>query len=103
MSYKFRGTPGPWYVVAEDGADFTAIATKQQIDGVLDLDFEVLGSSEWLRANSKDLHVMAAAPEMLEALDDLRTSCNALGLQSKLDQELHNAVAALAKATGDKA
>ena len=100
MSYEFKGTPGPWYVVADDGADFTAIATKQQIDGVLDLDFEVLGSSEWLRANSKDLQVMAAAPELFEALRDLLEACHA---EPNMERERNQARAALAKATGDKA
>ena len=96
MSYEFRGTPGPWYVVAEDGADFTAIATKQQIDGVLDLDFEVLGSSEWLRANPKDLQVMAAAPELFEALNELLGHVSSVQVGSVYDE----AQAALAKATG---
>ncbi len=32
---------------------------------------EVLGVSEWVRADEKDLELMAAAPELLEALSTL--------------------------------
>lgn len=63
-----KHTPGPWFVVAEDGADFTAIATKPSIDSKMDLDCEVLGSSEWLRVKPENLQLMAAAPELLDEL-----------------------------------
>ena len=61
-------TPGPWFLVADDGADFTAIATTQNLDGAMILGVEVLGSSGRLRAKRADLLVMAAAAEMLELL-----------------------------------
>ena len=61
-------TPGPWFLVADDGTDFTAIATKLAIEDAMDLDTEVLGSSEGLRAKRADLLVMAASAEMLELL-----------------------------------
>lgn len=63
-----KHTPGPWYVIKSDGTDFTAISTKPQIEEDMYLDFEVLGSSEWLRVKPDDLTLMAAAPELLEAL-----------------------------------
>lgn len=59
-----KHTPGPWYLIADDGADFTAIATVPRIEGKIDPDNEVLGSSEWLRVSTEDLQLMAAAPEM---------------------------------------
>lgn len=66
-----KHTPGPWYLIATDGADFTAISTKPKIKGDLDLESEVLGSSEWLRAEPEDLRLMAAAPELLKALEEV--------------------------------
>ena len=88
-----KHTPGPWFVVSEDGADFTAIATKPSIDSKMDLDCEVLGSSEWLRVKPADLQLMAAAPELLAALGDICMELGECGLTEK-------ARAAIAKATG---
>lgn len=59
-------TPGPWFVVAEEGMDFIAISTTPGIAGQTDHDAEVLGSSEWLRATREDLLVMAASRELLD-------------------------------------
>lgn len=78
MSY----TKGPWFLLQTDGADFTAISTRDKLplsewhknkDGspkldTMDLDNEVLGSSEWLRATEEDLKLMASAPKLYEAL-----------------------------------
>jgi hypothetical protein len=64
-----KHTPGPWFLWALDGSDFTAISTvpKQPHSHKIDMDHEVLGSSEWLRVSDEDLRLMVAAPELLEA------------------------------------
>ena len=62
-------TKGPWFAITADGTDFTAIATQAEISGDMDLESEVLGSSEWLRATYDDLRLMAAAPELLDAAE----------------------------------
>jgi hypothetical protein len=46
-----------------------------------------------------DMALIAAAPEMLEALEDLVSSCKVLGTEG-LDPELAHARAAIAKARG---
>jgi hypothetical protein len=61
-----KHTPGPWYKVGNGDYDTAAISTDP-IDN--SIKHEVLGSSEWLRATPEDLTLMAAAPEMLEALE----------------------------------
>jgi hypothetical protein len=61
-------TPGPWFAVAADDMDFTAISTSPHIDKTMDLPTEVLGASEWLRVKRADLFVMAASREMLDLL-----------------------------------
>ena len=69
MTEKF--TPGPWHLTEEDwvtgGYDIAVIQDK---DGE-----EVLGISEWIRVNEPDLQLIAAAPEMYEALEDVCKGC----------------------------
>lgn len=70
-------TPGPWHLIAVDGGDFTAISTLPTIPDDefgprnMDLDHEVLGSSEWLRVTPCDLQLMASAPELLSLLNEI--------------------------------
>ena len=91
---KTEHTPGPWILICVDGADFTAIATRLIPLGAMDLDAEVLGSSEWLRAEPADLRLMAAAPELLAALQAIRVLAP-LGSMMRVEAD-----AAIAKATG---
>ena len=88
-------TPGPWYVI-DGGTDDIAISTKPQ--GNHDFDSEVLGYSEWIRVEDADLVLMAAAPDLLEALQEVEAFMGAdfddLPIASK-------ARAAIAKATGE--
>lgn len=60
-----KHTPGPWFITKEDwvtgGYDIAVIQDKNGE--------EVLGISEWIRVNEPDLRLIAAAPDMLEALE----------------------------------
>jgi len=56
-------TPGPWFFLGSLVTDDTVI--------VSDKGEEVLGVSEWVRAEDVDLRLMASAPELLEALENL--------------------------------
>jgi len=83
-------TPGPWYLIETEGADFTAIATKPEIERSIDFEAEVLGSSEWLRAKPEDLRLMTAAPKLLAALQDLvqqTKNCDGTAQMSTEDAE----------------
>jgi hypothetical protein len=63
-------TPGPWYLVDDNPQDGPAIATVPIPDGIGAGDpREVLGVSEWLRAEEDDLRLMAAAPELLALVE----------------------------------
>lgn len=49
---------------------------------------------------SNEAQLIAASPDLLEALEDLISSCKALDAQG-LEQEIKNAEQAIHKATGD--
>jgi len=83
-------TPGPWKLVETESTDFTAI---ENLDGN-----EVLGTSEWLRANPVDLQLMAAAPDLLYALEEILLN------ETKLYNDMATVIeakAAVAKAKGE--
>jgi len=83
-------TPGPWKLVETESTDFTAI---ENLDGD-----EVLGTSEWLRANPVDLQLMAAAPDLLYALEEILLN------ETKLYNDMATVIeakAAVAKAKGE--
>lgn len=86
-------TPGPWYVI-DGGTDGSAISTKPQ--GNHDFDSEVLGYSEWMRVKDDDLVLMAAAPDLLDALITL-VDC----VDGNYKDVTDLARAAIAKATGE--
>lgn len=63
-------TPAPWYAITHEGGDFTCIAKiPHVVPGSMDLDHEILGTSEWLRVKPEDFMVMAAAADLLECLE----------------------------------
>ena len=70
-----KHTPGPWYVTdnTEPFTD-TAIATRTDLTQENYQDHEVLGYSEWIRVKPEDLKLMAAAPDLLEALQEIADS-----------------------------
>jgi hypothetical protein len=69
---KTKHTPEPWYVVADDGSDFTCISTRPELpEGeTIDMDHEVLGSSEWLRVSGEDLDRVVECVNALTGVED---------------------------------
>ena len=90
-----KHTPGPWYVLSGWGTDDTAISTKPPGNRYDDSN-EVLGYSEWLRIKDDDLTLMAAAPELLDALKFVMTAHG-----EQLDLAFEQAQKAITKATGE--
>lgn len=96
---KFKGTPGPWGVresslsvsVVGQNGEVVFHESDKRIPGVMD-----------------DARLIAAAPELLEALDDLihlaesaMLRANYDGGEYDIDGELSDARAAIAKALGE--
>ena len=91
MSYEFRGTPGPW-VVSHDGPSLPIVIER---DGAL-----VIGGCSYQDSMEEaNARLIAAAPELFEALNELLGHVSSVQVGSVYDE----AQAALAKATGDKA
>ena len=88
-----RYTPGPWEYIGTEETDDVVIQTK--VHGVIH-DDEVLGVSEWCRLEDADGFLMAAAPELLEALE-MALACHSGTNEVWLDE----ARDAIAKAYGE--
>ena len=63
---RIKHTLGPWFLVNSDRSYYEDCAIIETGFGE-----EVLGVSEWIRADAPDLRLMAAAPEMLEMLEEI--------------------------------
>lgn len=111
---KFKGTPGPWHPAfnrdSEDGVNATSIYSEDGIY-VADVYRGYVGSEDLKEVEQKaNARLIAAAPELLEALDDLihlaesaMLRANYDGGEYDIDGELSDARAAIAKALGEDA
>lgn len=97
---EFKGTPAPWIII--DGDDYfniTAKSTESSPNYMPLLDSDSIGMIE-MRANA---HLIAAAPELLEALIELtesaKESIDGLG---DLSDAIDTAKSAIAKALGQQ-
>ena len=93
---KQQHTPGPWAYIVPDGY----VVRHPQIYS----DFGPVANATWLGENKLDqlksnARLIAAAPDMLEALEEIVSAADGDGW-SQLDADLRKARAAIAKATG---
>lgn len=97
---EFKGTPGPWMVTTWSDATFSNVASSiyQQIDagkGYFD-EHQKSGFSLFGYMNEHDANLIAAAPELLEALQECLPWVN-----NGIARGAHNkAIAAINKALG---
>lgn len=82
-------TPGPWKLIDHD-EDYIAITDEEQGFGVCKLEESASESREVMKANA---HLIAAAPELLEALECV------LAIADRNTKEFDMARAAIARAT----
>ena len=91
---ELKHTPGPWSVVANGGHSYTIRGSRNEA---------ICDTSIWLHSDPHsesraNAHLIAAAPDLLEALEDLLTICD--GDPDEPD-EIGWARAAIAKAKGE--
>lgn len=103
MSEK-KWTPGPW-VVNPEFIKWARLGDHSESPTAIlsDKGKKVLYCSEWLNVEDSDVALMAAAPELYEALFRLTTECVIDGKEGEAGYDcwIHHAKAALAKARGE--
>lgn len=94
---EFKGTPGPWRV-SEKVGDFIHIRHDNNEPGAMSLNLtHVTARSSWSQEAEANARLIAAAPELLEALQECLGWVN-----NGMARDVHNkAQAAIAKALGE--
>jgi len=87
-------TPGPWFSLGAGGTDYTVIASNKGE--------EVVGVSEWIRAEDEDLRLMATAPELLEALEKCVFLLSSIGHRPNNSATAMVAFDVISKAKGEQ-
>jgi len=91
---QFKGTPGPWRV-SEKRGDLIDIRHENNEPGAMSLNLaQVVVRQSWLKEAEANAQLIAAAPELLEALQDLQARACIYVNTSKAE-------AAIAKVTGE--
>ena len=69
---QFKGTPGPWRV-SEKRGDLIDIRHENNEPGAMSLNLaQIVARQSWLKEAEANAQLIAAAPELLEALQDLQ-------------------------------
>ena len=94
---KFKGTPGPWRVSEKHG-DLIDIRYNNNGIGAISLNLaHVVARQSWLKEAEANAKLIAAAPELLEALQFIINDCSRMIPKRAEDK----AIAAINKALGE--
>ena len=97
---KKRYTPGPWEITDEDGFDGPVVGVPADDGGA----YEVAETKDQDECTGHNAHLIAAAPELLNALEEARCAIQALiddGYMGYVDLR-SDTDAAIAKAYGEE-
>ena len=93
---QFKGTPGPWRV-SEKRGDLIDIRHENNEPGAMSLNLaQVVARQSWLKEAEANARLIAAAPELLEALQMIMNGDFYMPKESA-----DAALAAINKATGE--
>ena len=92
-----KHTPGPWEVFYKAKYDEWHVSIPIKQGGMT-----WALSDDGVRSENPeaDAHLIAAAPDLLDALDELLSACELPGDHCEIAQAIPKAIAAIAKATG---
>lgn len=95
---EFKGTPGPWRV-SEMRGDLIDIRHNDEGIGAISLNLaHVVARRSWLKEAEANAKLIAAAPELLEALQACEKILSEIPLTVDLVEDLLFARSAIAKA-----
>ena len=98
---KFKGTPGPWRV-SEKRGDLIDIRHNSNGIGAISLNLaHVVARQSWLKEAEANAKLIAAAPELLEALQRMVNKAHKQNWNDAYPEELQSAQAAINKALGE--
>lgn len=98
---QFKGTPGPWRV-SEKRGDLIDIRHENNEPGAMSLNLaQVVARQSWLKEAEANARLIAAAPELLEALREVIGSLGVMVVDPDNCPEIIKARAAINKATGE--
>lgn len=99
---QFKGTPGPWRV-SEKRGDLIDIRHENNEPGAMSLNLaQVVARQSWLREAEANARLIAAAPELLEALQRCEAILSVIPLEVYDVEDLLHARAVINKATGEE-
>lgn len=95
---EFKGTPGPWVV------DANVVQARWNIDDAkgnsVALTHQLPGDKDWQKRDA-NTHLIAAAPELLEALQKMVSKAHKQNWNERYESEMNAARAAINKALGE--
>ena len=91
-----KHTPGPWTVQL---AQITPTSKATKFEVVTD-EWDVVAGRVGIRKES-DAILIASAPDLLDALDNLLSACQLPGDHCEMEQAIAAGIAAIAKAKGE--
>lgn len=103
---QFKGTPGPWRV-SEKRGDLIDIRHENNEPGAMSLNLaQVVARQSWLKEAEANARLIAAAPELLQALQNLMLNYSDFRERTGRNGDPQNplilaALAAINKATGE--
>lgn len=98
---EFKGTPGPWRV-SEKRGDLIDIRHNSNGIGAISLNLaHVVARQSWLKEAEANAKLIAAAPELLEALQRMVSKAHKQNWNDAYPEELQSAQAAINKALGE--
>ena len=98
---EFKGTPGPWRVSEKHG-DLIDIRHNDNGIGAISLNLaHVVARQSWSKEAEANAKLIAAAPELLEALQKLLRKAYKQNWNDAYPEETQSAQAAINKALGE--